>query len=106
MFYLVLQVCYPMGTSQMVCPTPQLSIHSIQSRSVRQRRTAHVEVELGLIMDNVDSLRNLSGQGVNAKMQYYSDPVVYNFSEENSIKKFKGEVLIFEVDSNYWKFFR
>ena len=48
-------------------------------------------------MDNVDALRNLSGTGVNTKMQYYPDPVVYNFSEDNSIKRFKGEVLIFEV---------
>ena len=92
------QVCHPISSSQMICPTPQLPKNAIRSsRSTRGRRSSHLEVELGFIMDNVDTLRNLSGTGVNSKMQYYPDPVVYNFSEDNSIKMFKGEVLIFEV---------
>ena len=53
-------------------------------------------------MDNVDALRNLSGTGVNSRMQYYPDPIVYNFSEDNSIKRFKGEVLIFEVSIKFF----
>ena len=53
-------------------------------------------------MDNVDALRNLSGTGVNSRMQYYPDPIVYNFSEDNSIKRFKGEVLIFEVSIRFF----
>lgn len=79
----------------MICPTPQLPKYVIHS--ARGRRAVELEVELGFIMDNVESLRNLSASGVNSKMSYYPDPVVYNFSEDNSIKRFKGEVLIFEV---------
>ena len=98
---LLLQVCYPLGTNQMICPTPQISDTSAHRLSRRGRRRPPVlEVELGFIMDNVDTLRNLSGTGVNSRMEYYTDPIVYNFSEDNSIKKFKGEVLIFEVCMN------
>ena len=85
----------------MICPTPEIAESSAHPRLRRGTHPAPLEVELGFIMDNVDSLRNLSGSGMNSRMQYYHDPIVYNFSEEDSIKKFKGEVLIFEVCCEY-----
>ena len=90
----------------MICPTPQITDTTAHRLSRRGRRRPPVlEVELGFIMDNVDTLRNLSGTGVNSRMEYYTDPIVYNFSEDNSIKKFKGEVLIFEVCMNLFNQF-
>lgn len=56
-----------------------------------------VEAQLGFIMDGVLSVRNLSGvDGLNAKLKYYPNPRIFNFSEPDSIKVFKGEMLIIE----------
>ncbi|XP_052779998.1 plexin A3-like isoform X2 [Mya arenaria] len=92
------QVCKSQGSSEMTCPSPQIPRRHLQvSMTTRTRRSSnHIEVELAFLMDNVAFVRNLTGAGVNARMAYYPDPIVYNFSEPNSIKKFKGEVLIFE----------
>lgn len=90
------EVCKVISSMEMVCPSPQISKSSVHAIFYRTRRSAHMEVELGFIMDNVEAVKNLSNSSVNARMLYYPDPVVHNFSEPNFIKKFKGEVLIFE----------
>ncbi|XP_052280998.1 plexin-B-like isoform X2 [Dreissena polymorpha] len=100
------QVCTAIGPTEMLCPSPRISrVHlgllnyRIQRHS-RQRPTRDVvpmDVQLGFVMDNVMSVRNLSGSGVQSQMTYYPDPIMHNFSEPNSVKKFKGEVLIFEA---------
>ena len=54
--------------------------------------------QLGFIMDGVLSVRNLSGvEGLDASLKYYPNPRVHNFSEPDSVKVFKGEMLIIEV---------
>ena len=68
----------------------------------RLRRVKRVEpisvVQLGFIMDGVLSVRNLSGvDNLDASLKYYPNPRVYNFSEPDSVKVFKGEMLIIEV---------
>lgn len=55
------------------------------------------EAQLGFIMDGVLSVRNLTGvDGLDALLKYYPNPRVYNFSEPDSVKVFKGEMLIIE----------
>ncbi|XP_070193235.1 plexin-B-like [Littorina saxatilis] len=55
------------------------------------------QAQLGFIMDGVLTLRNLSAvAGLEASLKYYPNPRVYNFSESDSIKVFKGEMLIIE----------
>jgi hypothetical protein len=80
----------------MICPSPQISKQSVQGKFHRVKRSSYFEAELGFIMDNVEAVKNLSNT-INNRMMYYPDPLVNNFSEPSSIKKFKGEVLIFEV---------
>ena len=85
----------------MVCPTPHIPKGSFPGQFYGTKRSIkHVEVDLGFDMDNVDAVKNLSRSGINSMMTYYQDPVVYNFTEPNAVKKFKGEVLVFEVSKS------
>ncbi|XP_060592222.1 plexin-A1-like isoform X2 [Ruditapes philippinarum] len=89
------EVCTVLSQTEMICPSPQISKQSVQGKFHRVKRSSYFEAELGFIMDNVEAVKNLSN-AINNKMMYYPDPLVNNFSEPSSIKKFKGEVLIFE----------
>ena len=107
------QLCISESPTLMTCPSPRIPrSHLSISMTTRHRRSSHqhhpslatvrttvpsVEVELGFLMDNVASLHNLTASGVNARMVYHPDPIIFNFTEPGSIKKFKGEVLLFEV---------
>lgn len=84
----------------MLCPSPKIPKIALHEGRGRTRRSPRVEAELGFVMDHVESVQNLSSSGVNSRLLYFPDPIVYNFTEENHVKKFKGEVLIFEVRSN------
>lgn len=98
MYYVTMfypQVCRLVSQTEMVCPSPQISKQFIEGTNYRTKRSDHIEAELGFKMDSVLKVSNLTH--INAKMIYYPDPVVHNFTEPNAIKKFKGEVLIFEV---------
>jgi hypothetical protein len=60
--------------------------------------------QLGFLMDGVLTVRNLTGiQGLDAVLRYYANPVVFNFSEPDNTKVFKGEMLIIEV--SFWDCF-
>lgn len=90
------QVCTVISPKQMECPSPRIPKRTISARYQRSRRMTNLKVEVGFLMDNVQSVRNLTGSDVKHHIDYYPDPIVFNFTETNSIKKFKGEVLIFE----------
>ena len=81
---------------------PTLDLENTQPLDERLLRVKRVEpisvVQLGFIMDGVLSVRNLSAvDGLDATLKYYPNPRVYNFSEPDSVKVFKGEMLIIEV---------
>lgn len=103
-----------LSPTEMDCPSPRMPKNFLQMVPTQagleagdqthhtghySRRSVGLVAELGFSMDKVQSVKNLSNSGVNARLTYYPDPVVYNFTEENAVKKFKGEVLIFEVCS-------
>ena len=71
----------------------------LDQRLLRVKRVEPISVvQLGFIMDGVLSVRNLSGvDNLDASLKYYPNPRVYNFSEPDSVKVFKGEMLIIEV---------
>ncbi|XP_025107783.1 plexin-B-like [Pomacea canaliculata] len=70
----------------------------MEVKLLRVKRVEPIKVvQLGFIMDGVLSVRNLSGaQGLDFHLKYYPNPRVYNFSEPNNIKVFKGEMIIIE----------
>ncbi|XP_048257731.1 plexin A3-like isoform X1 [Haliotis rufescens] len=90
--------CFIHHGSLMKCPTP--SLPRLVRNQVRLKRDAQQKaplvVELGFIMDGVLSVRNLSGSGIDTQLEYYQDPQVYNFTEKDRTKIFKGEMLIIE----------
>ncbi|KAL4225917.1 hypothetical protein ACF0H5_013905 [Mactra antiquata] len=88
------EVCHLVSQTEMICPSPQITKLNVDGTGYRTKRSDHIEAELGFKMDNVAKVRNLTH--LSATMTYYPDPIVHNFTEQNSIKKFKGEVLIFE----------
>ena len=105
--FLFIKVCKVISPTEMECPSPKLPktvlhllLHprpDVESPGIRSRRSIKLEADLGFSMDKVKSLEDLSNSGVDALVMYHPDPVVFNFTEPNNIKKFKGEVLIFEV---------
>ncbi|XP_050412849.2 plexin-B isoform X1 [Patella vulgata] len=91
-------VCRVVSDTMMKCPTPRLP-STLQNVVRTKRSTRIVTVQLGFKMDGVMALRNLTGLGVKSNLAYYPDPVVFNFTEDNHIKTFKGEMLIIEGDA-------
>lgn len=75
----------------------------MEVKLLRVKRVEPIKVvQLGFIMDGVLSVRNLSGaQGLDFHLKYYPNPRVYNFSEPNNIKVFKGEMIIIEVCGSF-----
>ncbi|KAL3853455.1 hypothetical protein ACJMK2_016991 [Sinanodonta woodiana] len=88
-------LCQAINKSAMVCASPALSKEILLAHYLWVGHASHMEVDVGFIMDNVQSVHNMSGK-LASRLEYYPDPVVYNFTEPNGIKKFKGEVLVFE----------
>lgn len=71
---------------------------ALRRQLVRRKRSDPLtEAQIGFIMDGVLSVRNLSGiDGLDANLKYYPNPQIFNFSEPDSVKVFKGEMLIIE----------
>ncbi|XP_021370944.1 plexin-A1-like isoform X3 [Mizuhopecten yessoensis] len=89
--------CYIFNSTMMKCPTPHMTVHDELERVDRLRRsTQQLSAEIGFIMDNVLSVQNLSRNfpDVASSLDYFSDPQVFNFTEQGGLKEFKGEVLI------------
>lgn len=81
----------------MKCPTPHMTfLHGLERL---KRSTRQLSAQIGFIMDNVLSVQNLSHNfpDVVSSLEYFSDPLLYNFTEKDSVKEFKGEVLIIRV---------
>nr|KAG5701673.1 hypothetical protein BaRGS_027831 [Batillaria attramentaria] len=74
-------------------------------RLLRSKRAVPIEAQLGFIMDGVLSVRNLSGViGLDSQLKYYPNPRIFNFSEPDMLKVFKGEMLIIEVKVNNMRY--
>ncbi|XP_041349841.1 plexin-B-like isoform X2 [Gigantopelta aegis] len=98
--------CYVLNGAIMQCPTPalpaavrdQTRLKRSSWSSPSKRSVDTLKVQLAFKMDWVKSVLNLSASAadLDSTMQYYPDPVVYNFTEQHGVKTFKGELLIIE----------
>ena len=72
-----------------------------------KRSTEQLEAEIGFIMDNVQSVQNLSAnfKNVTSTLEYFPDPVVHSFEGEKKSKQFNGDVLIIKVSSVFMHLF-
>lgn len=93
------QNCSATNSTMMICQSASMLPVNFKTLRQMKRSVKRLSTEIGFIMDSVKSVQNISGYfpDVNNKIQYYDDPVVFNFTEENQVKIFKGEVLTLKV---------
>ncbi|GFO06432.1 LIM domain-binding protein 3-like [Plakobranchus ocellatus] len=109
-------LCQVMNNRVMKCPTPPYfdSLKNIirsrrstpgsmsylvqEDRARASSTVQHVQVvELAFLMDDVQSVKNLSGlPNLNNRLKYFPNPQVPNFTESGGVKVLKGDALIIE----------
>ncbi|KAJ8955493.1 hypothetical protein NQ318_003596 [Aromia moschata] len=101
--------CTVLSATQMECPSPSVNhyflTHSSRSkRSVRKpaaikMKEPKLNLKIGFVMDNVQSVRDLEKHFPNLRSQllYVEDPKFFKFP--NEIKLYKGDTLVIEGEN-------
>ncbi|XP_014668016.1 PREDICTED: plexin-A2-like [Priapulus caudatus] len=84
--------CDGLNSSLMVCKSP-----IIMSTSVPGPNDPPSLLDYGFNMDNVTRLRNIPSLPNFSKFTLYPDPVVYNFTEKNQVKRYKSDYLAISI---------
>ncbi|XP_067128995.1 plexin-A2 isoform X2 [Centruroides vittatus] len=80
--------CRSESASEMKCKSPDVPPYKL-----RFQGDDALELDFGFIMDNVDSVKNLSGIPGFPKFNMFPNPVYYPFTEDNQIKYYKSDYL-------------
>ncbi|XP_076331027.1 plexin-A2-like isoform X2 [Tachypleus tridentatus] len=86
--YLFMGKCVAFSAESISCKSP-----AVPSDQLHFNGEEPLEFHYGFLMDNVESLKNLSYRPGFAKFQMYPVPVYHKFSEKNNVKFYKSDYL-------------